>query len=123
MGVFRKLFGGDEGVREVMEETYFKLRYQHPGLKEHEVLALVLHHRFRVLPPEVALTVSALFPTRDELTEWVIGLENSGLGQQKMTWPNSIFDRYLAATSTLEERMKALDFIQNNASDTIKKMM
>ena len=93
MGVFRKLFGGDEGIREVMEETYFKLRYQHPGLKEHEVLALVLHHRFRVLPPEVALTVSALFPTRDELTEWVIGLENSGLGQQKMTWPNSIFDR------------------------------
>jgi hypothetical protein len=123
MGLLNKLFGRDIGVREAMNETYYKVWRRHPKLKPHEVLALVLHHRYRALPSEITLIVSVLFPTISEITEWVVGLENSGLGKVKMTWPNSIFDRYLAATSTLEEREKALDFIQNNPSDTVKTMM
>ena len=123
MGFLNKMFGGDEGIREAMKETYYKLRQRHPELKEHEVLAIVLHHRYRALPAEIALIVSALFPKIAALTEWVVGLENSGLGRARMTWPNPLFDRYLAATSTLEEREQALDFVENNPSDALKNML
>jgi hypothetical protein len=123
MGFFNKLFGGDEGIREAMKETYYIIKRQHPDLLEHEVLSIVLHHRYKVLPAEIAAIVSVLFPTIYKLTEWVVGLEKSGLGWERMTWPNATFNRYFFATSTVEEREKALDFIQNNQSDTIKNMM
>jgi len=121
MGFFKKLFGGDEGIREAMYETYHKLKVEYPNLKEHEALSLVLHHRYRRLPSEITLIVGALFPRIDDLTEWVVGLENSGL--RTMKWPNSIFDRYLASTTTLEERERAVDFIEENAPDFVKGMI
>ena len=121
MGFFTKLFGGDDGIREAMNETYIKVKRQYPEFNEHEVLSLVLNYRYKALPPGIALIVSAIFPTIDKLTEWVVGQENSGLG--RMTWPNPTFDRYLATTTTLEEREQAHDFLQDNMSDAIKNMM
>ena len=123
MGFFTKLFGGDDGIREAMNETYNKVKVSASQLNQHEILALVLTHRYKALPPDLALIVSAIFPTIDELTEWVVGLENSGLGRTIMAWPNRTFDRYLATTTTSEEREQAIDFVQNNASDAIKSMI
>jgi hypothetical protein len=79
MGFFTKLFGGDAGIREAMHETYNKVKSKYPpNTEEYEILALVLHARFRSLTPEIAMVISIIFPTIEELTEWVIGLENYG---------------------------------------------
>jgi hypothetical protein len=107
MGLFKKLLGGDAGIDEAMYETYAKLKAFHPQLEEHEILSLVLHYRFRKWPPEITLLIAVLFPRIDILTEWVIGLENSG-GPRHL-------DQYLASTSTTEDRERALNYIQKKA--------
>lgn len=104
MGFLKKVFGGDAGITEAMYETYDKLKLIHPVMEEYEILALVLHRRFRKLPPEIALVISALFPRIEILTQWVIGLEHSG-------GPKHI-NEFLANTTTVEEREMALDYIQ-----------
>lgn len=107
MGFLNKLFGGDAGIFEAMYETYSKLKNMHPNLEEHEILALVLHHRFKKLQPEIGLLIAVLFPRIDILTEWVVGLEKTG-GPKYL-------DAYLARTTNLDEREKALDYIQKKA--------
>jgi len=107
MGIFRKLFGGDAGIREAMYETYSKVKSMHPGLEEHEILALVLHYRYRKLPPEIGLMIAVLFPRIEILTQWVVDLENSG-GPRHL-------DEYLAYTTTSGDRENALNYIQEKA--------
>ena len=107
MGFFKKVFGGDKGIREAMHETNAKLKKKHPTLEEFEILSLVLHYRFRSWRPDITMLIAALFPTIDKLTEWVVGLEDYG-GPRKL-------DEYLAKTTTLEERERALDYIENKA--------
>jgi len=110
MGFLTKLFGGDAGIREAMHETYNKVKSKYPpNTEEYEILALVLHARFRSLAPDKAMVVSVIFPTIEELTEWVIGLEDYG-------GPRNL-DEYLAFTTTLEQRERALDYLQEKARD------
>jgi len=119
MGFFNKVFGGDEGIREAMYETYGKLKGIHTDLKDHEVLGLTLASRYRAMPPQYTLLVAALYPSIIQLTEWVVGLENSGLGRKKFAWPNAVFESHLSSTSTVEEREQAFNFVQNNMSDAL----
>ena len=107
MGFLNKLFGGDAGICEAMYETYSKLKVMHPNLEEYEILALVLHHRFKKLKPEIGLLIAVLSPRINILTEWVVGLEKTG-GPKYL-------DEYLAITSTLDERERALNYIQKKA--------
>jgi hypothetical protein len=107
MGIFNKLFGGDAGIEEAMYETYSKLKFMHPNLEEHEILALVLHHRFHKLQPDIALMIAVLFPRINILTEFVRAVENSG-------GPRYLKD-FLESSTTSEERRNALNYIQKIA--------
>jgi hypothetical protein len=110
MGFFTKLFGGDAGIREAMHETYNKVKSKYPpNTEEYEILALVLHARFRSLTADKAMLISVICPTIEELTEWVIGLENHG-------GPRN-FDEFLAFTTTYEQRERALNYLQEKARE------
>lgn len=123
MGLFKKIFGGDEGIRESMYETCNKVKSRSPTLKPHEVSALVLHYRYKAIPIEIVMIIGVIFPEIEALTKWVIGLENSGF--QRANWPNPKFVEYMKNTTADEERNKAFAYMQDpkNMSDIVRRML
>lgn len=91
MGLFKKIFGGDEGTREAMNETYHRFRKEitqqaTPELAhltalfdtETILLTYVIQARY---PREWGfgdcLLIAHLFPHIETLTEWVVEFERS----------------------------------------------
>ena len=66
------------------------------------------------------MIIGVLFPDIEDLTNWVIGLEKSGL--KRANWPNPKFVDYLNSSTLVDDRNKAFAYMQDpaNMSDAIK---